>query len=56
MSIKVKKYSLNYHIFIHFFGLGNFTPNTLSILAIKFPLGKDLPASQAFTSVFCTHI
>ena len=35
----------------HFFdGLGNFTPNTLSILAIKLPVGNDFPAYHEFTS------
>jgi hypothetical protein len=32
----------------HFFGRGSFTPNTLSILAIKLPLGNVFPAYQAF--------
>lgn len=40
----------------HLLALGSFTPRTLSILAIRFPVGTDFPASQAFTYDFWTHI
>ena len=42
-------------LFDHFFfGLGNLTPSTLSILAIMLPVGTDLPASHWLTSDFGT--
>ena len=49
--------SSNINGILHFFdGLGSFTPSTLSIFAIKFPVGKDFPASHELTSDLGTWI